>query len=314
MRPVVIRGGGLAGSAAALAALERGSPVHVIEKSRLPRHKVCGEFLSAEALPLLDRLGVSLPATAPIRRVRLRFARVEKQFALPEHAAGISRYLLDHHLLETVRARGGVISTQAEGAEPDVIAHGRNIPSMRGRRAFGFKAHFVGPSDDAVTLYFLPDGYVGVNPAEGGVTNVCGIVPEEWIRDLDTRLNSFAPLRERLSGLQQRFGWLYVGPLVYRANWDPTGALRAGDALNFVDPFSGSGMLTALETGVLAGRHAVTGDSAGYYLECRRRISSPVGFCAFIRTLIRTNIASYLVGLVPGKLLYQLSRPQPARV
>jgi flavin-dependent dehydrogenase len=307
MRPLVIRGGGLAGTSAALAALQRGAAVHLIEKSRFPRHKVCGEFLSAEALPLLEKLGVRLPESALIRRVRLCFERAEKQFALPEQAAGISRYLLDRCLLEAAADRGAMVSS--EGPSPDILAHGRQLPSVRGQRAFGFKAHFRGPSDDYVSLFFLPDGYVGVNPVEGGITNVCGILPEEWLRDLDARLRGFRPLAERLEGMEQVFPWLRVGPLVYRANWDQTGPIRAGDALNFVDPFSGSGMLTAIRTGALAGHFGAESDTQGYYRQCKRLISSPVGFCSIIRTLIHTKLAELLVGLIPGRLLYYLSRP-----
>ena len=45
----------LGGARGARLRFERGDH----QKSRLPRHKVCGEFLSPEAVTLLDRLGVS---------------------------------------------------------------------------------------------------------------------------------------------------------------------------------------------------------------------------------------------------------------
>ena len=44
LKPIRILGGGPAGSSAALAALKYGSSVEVIERSRFPRHKVCGDF------------------------------------------------------------------------------------------------------------------------------------------------------------------------------------------------------------------------------------------------------------------------------
>jgi len=53
-----ILGGGPAGSAAALAALREGTQVRMVEKSKLPRHKVCGEFFSPEIGPELEKLGV----------------------------------------------------------------------------------------------------------------------------------------------------------------------------------------------------------------------------------------------------------------
>ena len=55
---VGVVGGGPAGSAAAIAALSEARSVHIFEKSGFPRHKVCGEFLSPEIVPLLESLGI----------------------------------------------------------------------------------------------------------------------------------------------------------------------------------------------------------------------------------------------------------------
>jgi len=55
----IIIGGGPGGAVAALALAKAGWTVAVVEKSRFPRQKVCGEFLSATNLALLQRLGVA---------------------------------------------------------------------------------------------------------------------------------------------------------------------------------------------------------------------------------------------------------------
>ena len=93
---MVIRGGGLAGTAAAIAARRAGAPVTVIEKSSFPRHKVCGEFLSPEVLPILGELGLrqAFLALQPalMRRAVLNFGGREKRFSLPEPAYGLSRF------------------------------------------------------------------------------------------------------------------------------------------------------------------------------------------------------------------------------
>ncbi|MGA8185479.1 MAG: FAD-dependent oxidoreductase, partial [Terriglobia bacterium] len=47
---VAIIGGGPAGTAAALEARRQGLSVAVWERDRFPRDKVCGEFISPEAL------------------------------------------------------------------------------------------------------------------------------------------------------------------------------------------------------------------------------------------------------------------------
>jgi len=54
----LIIGGGPAGAAAALMLARAGWSVAVVEKAGFPRRKVCGEFVSATAMPLLRDLGV----------------------------------------------------------------------------------------------------------------------------------------------------------------------------------------------------------------------------------------------------------------
>jgi flavin-dependent dehydrogenase len=55
----LIVGGGPAGATTALLLAEAGWSVAVVEKQEFPRRKVCGEFISATSLPLLQKLGVA---------------------------------------------------------------------------------------------------------------------------------------------------------------------------------------------------------------------------------------------------------------
>src|ERR1044071_6380319 len=54
----IIIGGGPAGSAAAISLAMHGVRALVLEEKRMPRAKLCGEFITPECFPTLERLGV----------------------------------------------------------------------------------------------------------------------------------------------------------------------------------------------------------------------------------------------------------------
>ncbi|MDB5542129.1 MAG: monooxygenase FAD-binding [Devosia sp.] len=126
----VVIGGGPSGSAVATALARQGRAVAIVERSEFPRSKVCGEFISAVNLALLDRLGVgdSIRALAgpEIRRVAL-FAGgtgIEaKMPRAPTNAFGraLGRDVLDTLLLEAAAEAGATVLQpwQAVDAVPD---------------------------------------------------------------------------------------------------------------------------------------------------------------------------------------------------
>ncbi|HSU51462.1 MAG TPA: FAD-dependent oxidoreductase, partial [Segetibacter sp.] len=59
---LAIIGGGLAGLSLAIQCAEEGFKVVLFEKENYPFHKVCGEYISFESWPFLERLGVDLKA------------------------------------------------------------------------------------------------------------------------------------------------------------------------------------------------------------------------------------------------------------
>lgn len=316
MRAIEITGGGPAGASAAIAALGESATVRIHEKSRFPRHKVCGEFLSPEIAPLLERLGVlaafNAASPARIRRMILRFRNSEKRCALPETAYGLSRYQFDHLLLENARATA---NDSVERFDARIVAHGRRASAPKGRRLFGFKAHFEGPADDAVELYFFKGCYVGINTVEHGITNVCGLGPENLLRaigfEIDELAARFDPLRERLEPLHRTMDWLTTGPLVFETHYKTqTGVYPAGDALSFVDPFTGTGIVSAVMTGTLAGIAAARGTPVETYLrDCRQHLQRPFLISAAFRKAVTHGLGEYLAPFVPGSWLVRLTRP-----
>lgn len=318
---VTILGGGLAGSAAALSALQRGAPVRICERSHFPRHKVCGEFLSPEIqVPLernrvWDRFLAAQPAR--IRRMALHFGKREKTGLLPETAWGLSRFVLDELLLRTAVGRGAQLADSIEN--PRIVASGRSAGAEKGKRLFGFKAHFTGPADDAVELYFFREGYVGINCVENSVTNVCGLAPEWMLArvgfDVDEMLLGMDALRARVAPLNRVMRWMHVGPLVFGNQLRNCGSSYvAGDALSFVDPFTGSGMLCALLTGTLAGECAADGRPVSEYLcAAKGMLGSAFSVSSFFRSVAKTDYAGVLASIVPSRFLFSATRPRVSR-
>ncbi|MEX2263276.1 MAG: FAD-dependent monooxygenase [Bryobacteraceae bacterium] len=323
MISVRIIGAGPAGTAAALAALSAGARVIVYEQSGFPRHKVCGEFLSPEIAPILEQLGATAAfrerRPARVERVTLHFGKAAKRWRLSEPGFGLSRYALDDLLLQHALARGTeLIQGRAEpDNQPTVVAHGRK-QAASGTRLFGFKAHFQGPCDDEVSLFFFAGCYAGVSPVENGATNVCGVAPEDVLQtcgfDVDALLERSEMLRERVRPLSRSTNWLFSGPLVFRENFSgltEPHLYLAGDALGFVDPFTGSGVLAALLTGRLAGTAAARGlSSADHMRECRGKLYFQYQLAALFRRAVATGLADRLVPLVPGRLLFWVTRPK----
>lgn len=107
----LIIGGGPAGATTALLLAKAGWSVAIVEKKSFPRRKVCGEFISATSLPLLQKLGIAdfyLAKGGPeVRRVGFFTADTQLASAMPaaDHSLNhwgraLGRDHLDHALLE----------------------------------------------------------------------------------------------------------------------------------------------------------------------------------------------------------------------
>jgi hypothetical protein len=329
---VRVIGGGPAGSSAALSALRHGARVTVFEKTRFPRHKVCGEFLSPEAAVVFEKLGV-LSDFLDLRPHAVTQANVflggaNKRWKLDEAAFGISRHALDSFLLgcavergaELVREAAELHETVEQGQGPTVVAHGRHHSSPGNNRLFGFKAHYSGPLSDSVDLYFERRMYVGISCIENRLTDVCGLAPESLLREHgfepDSLLASLPRLRERMRPLSRNAQWLITGPLVFGGKFGRPmpGIYPAGDALGFVDPITGSGILGALVTGSVAGRCCAQSVSSSSYLaECKTILRSQYHVASLFRQLVSWGLADKLAWLLPGQRLFDLTRPAVAR-
>src|SRR5580704_3526052 len=284
---LIVVGGGPAGSSAAISAALLGASVLLLERGRFPRHKVCGEFVSAESLSLLKELvdyqnAELLQAALRIPRARLFLDGHILLASIDPPAVSIARFDLDSALWHSaesagVDARQQVIVQSIAGSGPFrvvtaseefetralVNASGRwsnlNLaPAENGahhEKWLGVKAHFAEPrSEPSVDLYFFDGGYCGVQPVGTARVNASAMVRADVASSLPEVFAQHHALRDRSRNWTLLSDPVSTSPLIFR---DPQperdGVLMAGDAAGFVDPFVGDGISLALRSGSLAG-------------------------------------------------------------
>lgn len=128
---VAIIGGGPAGSTLAALLAARGVGVALIDRDAFPRDRLCGEFLSYDALPILEGLGaleaIDAAGSPRIAHCRVAGERRMFEFPFPHEARGVSRLFLDDLLHRTAIARGAqaVVQTATSiGGSETTIEHG----------------------------------------------------------------------------------------------------------------------------------------------------------------------------------------------
>jgi flavin-dependent dehydrogenase len=141
---------------------------------------------------------------------------------------------------------------------------GRAVEERTRPSLVAFKAHLEGArgAERACEIYFYGGGYGGLSPVEGGLSNLCFIARARDVRARGSDagrvmrevLMRNARAAETLEGARAVGEWLAVS-LESFGRHEPApaeGLLAVGDAAAFIDPFTGSGMLMALESGELA--------------------------------------------------------------
>lgn len=213
----LVIGGGPAGAMAAVKLAEAGRGVTLLEKEARPLHKVCGEFLSREAIEYLRGISVfpaDLGAQA-IRQVRLSSKTKIAEAVLPFPALSLSRRVLDEAMLARAAAAGcqvrrGVaveqLSRNDNGwsvrlanqevitARKVLLASGKH--DLRGwKRApgsqndlVGFKLHWrlrraeIAALREYIELFLFSGGYGGLSLLEEETANLCIVVRRSKLR------------------------------------------------------------------------------------------------------------------------------------
>jgi flavin-dependent dehydrogenase len=293
MYDLIVIGGGPAGTSAAITCARNRAQVLLLERGRFPRHKVCGEFVSAESLDLLGSLLAAQHARLLACAIRIPRTRVfldgrTLDATVDPPAASISRLDLDQALWDSAEQCGVecrqqtavqnicgtgpfLIKTSAGEFESRALinASGRwsNLnPASNGQKSvakwIGLKGHFAESSPFAsVDLYFFEGGYCGVQPVElsdtiakSGRVNACAMVRADVASTLAEVFACHPGLQERSRGWTPLSDTVSTSPLVFREPQpERDGVVTAGDAAAFVDPFVGDGISLALRSGSLAG-------------------------------------------------------------
>ena len=206
-KSIGIIGGGLSGLVAAIHLSKNNLPVTLFEKETYPNHKVCGEYLSQEIIPYLERLDIHLSDLKPAIIDRLQYSTTSGRVVktkLPLGGLGISRYALDHFLYKKAIACGVTIVTAL--VTDSIFKEAQFIVTTNKKQEFYFdivlgafgkrslmdkklernfidqksgwlaiKGHYKKDDfpDDLVMLHNFIGGYCGLSKTETGVINVC---------------------------------------------------------------------------------------------------------------------------------------------
>lgn len=165
---VIVVGAGPAGAATAILLAEQGVKVLVLDRAKLPRPKMCGEYLSPEAARVLDRLGVlktldaagavpllGMLITAPDGRVLVgSYRAIGRWRPYRAHALAVPRGVLDGALAERLRALP--VDFREETRAIDLVLDAERVTGVRavdaGARERTFHAPLVIAADGRASV------------------------------------------------------------------------------------------------------------------------------------------------------------------
>ncbi|HRI20271.1 MAG TPA: NAD(P)/FAD-dependent oxidoreductase [Panacibacter sp.] len=229
---VAIAGGGLAGLTLSIQCANAGYSVILFEKEQYPYHKVCGEYISLESLPFLQRLGLNLNEfDLPIIK-KLQLSNITGSvytFNLPLGGFGISRYTLDSNLYQLALSKGVEIMTNAKVLNISFSSETFTIQTTKGdfiskiaigsfgkrsnldikwKRNFilqktgklnnyiGVKYHIRFPIEkENIALHNFHNGYCGISNIEDDKCCLCYLTTAQNLKDSN---NSIATMEKNI--------------------------------------------------------------------------------------------------------------------
>lgn len=309
MTDVIIIGGGPSGCAAALGLNRLGYRVVLCDQAKFPRDKVCGEFVSPAADPILKRLGVldRIEALSPKRLKGVAISSYEGEEIVIDYpkmpgmdvrptSLSVPRYELDASFLVQVKQVGVEVLEQhkvtqflfADGRvngvsgldeskisftlkAPLVIdAGGRNAISLRkmglknksaGNIKIAMAAHWEGAqvADDYCYMHVSHPGYTGISSVGRDRSNVVLVVNRQSMNGekldkfyLDAVMRN-VHRRKILQDAECIESVRTIESLAFTVKPVTCGGLLlVGDAMGFIDPFTGEGIYLSLRSSEIA--------------------------------------------------------------
>lgn len=187
----------------------------MIEKKSYPLHRVCGEYISNEALPFLKRENLFPEKFSPPQIDQLLLSAVNGRAStlkLGMGGFGISRFTFDNFLFETAKHAGVdvmleteansvtfkenrfYVDTENETLEADVVvgAFGKRskLDVVLKRSFIQKRSPFVGVKyhvrtdnpTNQIALHNFQGGYCGINSVENGISNICYLSERENLK------------------------------------------------------------------------------------------------------------------------------------
>jgi flavin-dependent dehydrogenase len=288
---IAIVGGGIAGSVCAILLAQSGKKVVLFEKDDLPKHRVCGEFISLETYQFFQDLGLNLDTfDLPIIRELLLTepSGTELKSSLNMGGFGISRYLLDFELMMLAKKSGVHFLTQTKvvkiennqirtqkgiyHAKQIIAAHGKNSanyilhqPKNQSQKNYiGVKYHMKGNFDaNQIALHDFDGGYCGMSKIENETFCLCYLADSKILKSFNGNIKEMEKhilmANKYLKEIFSKAEFIWDKPLtISNISLEPKsvfkeGILFIGDAAGGISPLSGNGMsIAAASADILA--------------------------------------------------------------
>ncbi|WP_436517895.1 NAD(P)/FAD-dependent oxidoreductase [Ekhidna sp. To15] len=207
VKDVIVIGGGLAGLVNAILLRREGFSVSLFEEKKYPFHRVCGEYISNEVIPFLQKNSLYPEELNPAEITQFQLTSISGnslRMPLDLGGFGISRYQFDKWLAEKARNEGvemihdRVVKTEFDGDEFTITTKSdvqnrakivigafgkRSVLDKQMNRAFieerspyiGVKYHIKTSevADDEIALHNFSKGYCGISRVENDMFNIC---------------------------------------------------------------------------------------------------------------------------------------------